>query len=387
MTSEPRTPEQIERDIERDRAGLSSALGDLQDKVSFDGIVRQVSEQFRDHGGEIGTALTKSIKQNPLALAVTGIGLAWLMMGSRDAAYRESRGYNDDGRDYDRNYSRSDAQPQSSHSFYDRPSAQPPISRPQPDRLGANASSMPTTPEWARRTDPSAATMYDRSRSGDGVMNKPKGAYNTAADKAAGVASSVADTASSIKDGAGDYADRVQDRVSGTVHDAASWAERMRAQLAEGTEELEHEARERIIAARQRALEARDAAWEQARIGRDRAVNMFEDQPLIAGAIALAVGAAIGAALPRTQTEDHALGEQSDALMHEAEQIFADEKAKLTRVAQAVGDEVRSAADDIKDTAIDAANTVAAKARESGQRVADAAKSEVEHQGVGKKDL
>lgn len=44
-------------------------------------MVREVTDGFRRHGGEIGTAVTRSVKQNPLAPAVTGEGLAWLMFG------------------------------------------------------------------------------------------------------------------------------------------------------------------------------------------------------------------------------------------------------------------------------------------------------------------
>jgi hypothetical protein len=40
----------------------------------------------------------------------------------------------------------------------------------------------------------------------------------------------------------------------------------------------------------------------------------FRDQPLVGGALAFAVGAAIGAALPHTDTEDEAMGEAADEM-------------------------------------------------------------------------
>ena len=103
MTSNNRSPEEIEREIERERAGLTSTLDDLQDKFSVETIARQFSDQFREHGGDIGRSVTDAVKRNPIALALTGVGLAWLMAGDKmqgrdryvsrdDRDYRDTRG-------------------------------------------------------------------------------------------------------------------------------------------------------------------------------------------------------------------------------------------------------------------------------------------------------
>ena len=370
MNSHPRTPEEIEREIEHERAGLTSALDDLQDKLSLDGIIRQVSTQFRDHGGEIGTALSKSIKQNPLALVVTGAGLAWLMMGNREAPTRSR--FTDD-RDGNREFARRAPDLPSQ----DRSSTRTHLS-------GSNSSwqlpgSLRANPYWARRSAPIVSGEHKSADDQDGMTDKAREAYGTVSGKA----SQAYDSAS---DQAGDMADTAKDLYHTASEKASDWADGLRARLAEGTEMLEHEARERVIAARHKAMMARDEALDRVRAGRDRASDMFDHQPLIAGAIALVVGAAIGAALPRTRTEDDAFGHQSDALMHEAEEIFAEEKAKLARVAKAAGAEAKSAAGDMQQTAVDAARSMASKARESGVRVADAARSEADTQELGNID-
>src|SRR5690606_38663675 len=41
--------------------------------------------------------------------------------------------------------------------------------------------------------------------------------------------------------------------------------------------------------------------------------SLLEEQPLLVGAIGLALGAALGAAFPRTEAEDRMLGEHSDS--------------------------------------------------------------------------
>ena len=76
-----RTPDEIERDIERERSQLGRTVDELQDRLSPEGILREVGRGLSDHGQDIGEAVTQSVKRNPVALALTGIGLAWLVSG------------------------------------------------------------------------------------------------------------------------------------------------------------------------------------------------------------------------------------------------------------------------------------------------------------------
>jgi len=383
MTSESRTPEQIEQDIERERAGLTTALDDLQEKLSLDGIIRQVSTQLRDHGGEIGTALSRSIKQNPLALALTGAGIAWLMMGNNNTPDRQRRYADDD--DDDRGYGRQ--APRS--RMYDRPATPKRMSSAHPDDWSSARTSQATDqagPDWARRSGYGGGSGVANTDGTGTVSGKARTTYEAAGDKVSSMAGSVSDTARSVSDSVSEMAGTAQDLIGDAAHYTTDRANELRTRLAEGTESLGHEARERVIEARHKAIEARDAGMDQARIGRDRAVDMFDQQPLIAGAIALAFGAAIAAALPRTRTEDRMLGSESDTLFHDAEQIFAEERAKLTEVVKAAVDEAKSIADEVKVAAVDAAGSVEAKAKESGARIVDAAKTEADHQGIGKVD-
>jgi len=112
-------------------------------------------------------------------------------------------------------------------------------------------------------------------------------------------------------------------------------------------------------------------------------VDLFEEQPLIGGAIALALGAALAAALPRTRMEDDYLGAQSDQLMDEAERIFEEEKQKLSKVAEAATDEAKSMAADVKAKAERVAKTAVDQAKESGSKIADAAQTEADKQDLG----
>tara|TARA_R110000787_G_scaffold51821_1_gene122429 strand:- start:60 stop:1292 length:1233 start_codon:yes stop_codon:yes gene_type:complete len=405
MTSDTRSPEEIERDIERERAGLSNTLDDLQDRFSVETMARQVSDQFREHGGEIGRSVTEAVKRNPVAVALTGVGLAWLMLGDRtaprrrhddgrDDRYREDRRYYDTHRVDPGEDARVGAtgMPGTARPA-GRASGAQPGDRTKPSYSGTY-SSPAHTPSWARQDvdeDGSGSKMRDAaSDAGDKVSgaasragDKMSGAASSAADAAREAGSSVADSARSaggsvseagrsVADGARDFAASASDRAAG-----------MRAALAEGTEDLSAEARLRVIAARERAIDARNAATRYARQGRDKAADAFEEQPLIAGALAVALGAALGAALPRSRVEDRYLGDRSDQLMDEAERIYAEEKHKLTEVAKAARDEAQDIAAEAKSDAESAAKEAVDKAKVSGERIADAAEAEAKKQNVG----
>ena len=97
--------------------------------------------------------------------------------------------------------------------------------------------------------------------------------------------------------------------------------------------------------------------------------NLLEEQPLILGAIGLAVGAAIGAALPMTETEDHLMGTTSHRLRDTAADAARHEIDGLRAVAGEAVDNVRHSASDnlqgfVKDVG-DNAKTVVDKAGET----------------------
>ncbi len=101
------------------------------------------------------------------------------------------------------------------------------------------------------------------------------------------------------------------------------------------------------------STKARDAMQNASRyIPHDRSEvksklsNLLEEQPLILGAIGLAVGAAIGAALPMTQTEDSWMGSTSHSVRQAAQDAARQEVDTLRSAAgQAVENVKQSAAD------------------------------------------
>ncbi len=401
MTNDTRSPEEIERDIERERAGLTDTLDDLQDRFSIEHVARQFSDQFREHGGDIGRSVSEAVKRNPVALALTGVGLAWLMMGDRsggrDRYDRDRRfgrsdyddRYDDYRRDRDDEVGRTGLPSRATTAPQGRKMGPQPGDPSKPYYSGRYGSH-DNTPSWARTSDDDQEGLGTKvSDAASSAGESVSGAASSAAGTARDAGTSVADTAKGAASAVANAGKSVADSAQNLASSASERASALRERLAEGTENLTEEARNRVIAARESAIEARDAAAVYARQGRERAVDIFEEQPLIAGALAVALGAALGAALPRSRMEDQYLGETSDQLMNEAERIFEEEKQKLGKVAKAATDEAKDIVSEANDNADDAApadtaaQAVANKTKSAGKRIADAAQSEAKKQNVG----
>jgi nucleotide-binding universal stress UspA family protein len=111
--------------------------------------------------------------------------------------------------------------------------------------------------------------------------------------------------------------------------------------------------------------------------------TLIEDQPLVAGAIAMALGAAVGGALPRSRMEDQGFGEQSDRAMEAARTLASEQGAKVQATASAVVDEALNIAGEASaelgaklpsgEDIVDAAET---KVREAATRLREAGAAE-----------
>ncbi|WP_425092163.1 hypothetical protein [Tropicimonas sp. S265A] len=112
--------------------------------------------------------------------------------------------------------------------------------------------------------------------------------------------------------------------------------ETLRARIDEGLEDLPDSAKARIRKAREAAISAQAQVESEARRVAATTRDVVHENPLLVGALALAAGAAIAAALPRTAAENRAIGGHRDALFDEAERIFDEEKSKALARAKAL---------------------------------------------------
>lgn len=354
MANEHRTPDEIERDVERQRADLSHAIDEMQRRFTPEAVFREFTRSIGTHGDDMGRAMTRSVKQNPLALTVTAVGLAWLIFGrSHDDAQPRS---DDDDDAPGLGYARRGDDPYS----------------------GARRSHEAPYPDWVATGD----------RLGDGEDDDSHGDVR---DRISGVADDVRDAGRRISDTARSTMESARRGMEERGRSAAERAPRARGPLSHGVERMSDAARERVMAARERAMAARYQVGRAARggwrRGRDGAMDFFEEQPLVAGALALAAGAAIAGAIPRTRTEDDWMGEESDRLIADAERVFHEELHKVERVGSAALDEAKSVAQEKRGAAEGAARSavsaVTEEARDAADRVSSAAEDEARRQDLG----
>jgi ElaB/YqjD/DUF883 family membrane-anchored ribosome-binding protein len=135
-----------------------------------------------------------------------------------------------------------------------------------------------------RRFPEEGTTPYDRdARSEASLASKASDAISGASDKISGVVGQVREAGSQ-------FAARTKDRVSGAVDQAQQTAERVKT-----------------------------SAQNQAQQAQDRFNRAMDENPLAVGAIALAVGTAIGLAIPQTRKENEWMGEARDNLVDTAQ--------------------------------------------------------------------
>ena len=365
MTSDTRTPDEIERDIADDRAQLSGTINDLQKKFSVEAIVHDVGAMFRNQGGDLSRSIGRTVSQNPAAVALMGAGLAWLLL----AKYRNHGAPH--GSDYSAGARQPDPRSDPRVENFDR-DALPPSgqsARDGPDREGDRFwfdGAWPTGRHPKGGTRPALA----------GLGSAPLGQGATA-----GMAASVRN-----------FSGEVAAAVTGAANAAVDTSLALTDRLLLGTEGFSDDAKARVVAARKTAIAASDAMAATLKRGSQTASNLFEDQPLVVGALAVALGAAIGGALPHSRIEDDSLGATRDRLFADAQAVFLEERAKLAAVLKAAAAEAKGSLQDTRSDLADllpdgksAGNVIADYVSESGSRIVESALGEADRQGLGRR--
>jgi hypothetical protein len=112
---------------------------------------------------------------------------------------------------------------------------------------------------------------------------------------------------------------------------------------------------------------------------------LIDDQPMLLGALGLAVGAALGAALPESETEDRLMGEASDAVKEKASEVATAGYDKAKAVAGSVIERASQEAEAQGLTAGEADNAMsdlAARIGSVAEAGKDAALEEASNQGL-----
>lgn len=269
-----RRPEEIESDIARTRAEVSSTIDAIQSKLTPGQMMDQALQYLRGSGAsEFGANLGRSVRDNPMPVALVGVGLAWMMMtsgrnGPGPRAWRDDR--------------------------------------------------------YVRRVGARDATGTGYADEPDWLAEDLDGPLHDDAEPGLG---------SRVKDRVAGAAERVKDAVSDTTG---------------RTRDLAHDARERLSSVsegvRSRAHHLADTSKRRYDRARHRTMRVIDEQPLVLGALGVAIGAALGAALPTTRREDALMGEMRDDLLDGAGEVAREQmgtvKASAQRVAETAREEI-----------------------------------------------
>lgn len=308
-----RTPDEIQRDINETRMLLQENLDDLQRKLSPSELIEEAMAYYRRYPGEAGRYVTHTAREHPISLTMTGIGLGLL-------AYAAARGLSSGGRDSE-----------SDHPAYQKYGArQGATTFGQPVGGPARNDAFGDAEDFDTRGD-----LYPDIRGGAG--------YGSTSSRRGprGYADAVADEGRRRYEQARHGVESGYDYARHGVEDGYRSA---RAGVRDGYKSASEGVRDGYRQAWHATEDAVRYARRQARDAGSTAREFVRDEPLLVGAIGLAVGALLGAALPMTRREHRAIGRESDAFREQVKSAAREGYHRAEHVAEASYDAAKGEA-------------------------------------------
>jgi ElaB/YqjD/DUF883 family membrane-anchored ribosome-binding protein len=128
---------------------------------------------------------------------------------------------------------------------------------------------------------------------------------------------------SGMRDGVRD----MRDKAGGAMQSASETLASAKQRVTGSMDSVRHRASEFTESTKQQ--------WERARGGLDHLVN---EQPLVLGAIGLAIGSVLGAAAPRTRAEEQLMGDAARNVAEKAKEVGSQQLDKATQAAKQVAE-------------------------------------------------
>lgn len=325
--------EQIREQIEETRSNLSETIDAIQEKLSISNISEQVKEQVSEqitsafetakdsvYGATIGkvgefmktagrelskTEAGKIAKDNPVPMLLIGLGVGLLAYQGMYGSKSRRRTYRYDEHSGGEVYRGQDDYDYEDTEFF------------------------------------GGASQSDRStlRAAKGkITNVAGSAYGTVTDAAGNAYESVSGAASGALDTVSSKASSAYEGVTDAAGNAISTVSDVAGRTYEKVGEYGSQAREQYD-------------------------YYIEENPLAVGAVALAVGAAVGLSIPSTRYEGHLVGETRDQLFAKAQDAAGD---LFNRVKEVAGEAQKTLTDEVKNAAGEVQKTVTEQAQAQG---------------------
>lgn len=258
-------PQQIAAQMDRDRALLANSINALRDRLTVDSLWGDAVAVVKRNAAPGVAALDHAIRANPMAVGLTAVGLAWLILGRRSqndgetplagTKFEAMTRWEDEGGQV-------------------APMAEPPVAFDE---------------DWVVEADGirhRAATLV--AQIDHAARNRLAPAKDLAGHRAEVLAALPKDVAQAMSKGLG------------TVTDTA---------------------RAKILETRQAAYAARIAATSAA-------ARTVRANPGLTGVVLAAAGATLAALLPQTRLEHQVLGPARDLLIEEAKRVLQDPRIR-----------------------------------------------------------
>lgn len=260
---------EIEREVEEARGRIDRTVEALKDKMQPTELFDEATRIMGGTSNKVLTTAVEQLRENPLPIALIGLGLAWLALGqTRRVPTGAGRSYGAAG-------------------YY------------------------PT---------------YEGYDEDVGLRARVKAGADAAKTRLAEAAEGAKDRLSQVQAQAADGLSDVRERASELAHEAQARA----GEFAQTAQDKAGEYR--------RAAQAK--AGEYSREAKRRFDDTLESEPLVIGAVGLAVGAAIGAALPSSTVERRYFGPARDKAAAKAKASFNEVRDVAERAYGQVRDEL-----------------------------------------------
>jgi ElaB/YqjD/DUF883 family membrane-anchored ribosome-binding protein len=191
-----------------------------------------------------------------------------------------------------------------------------------------------------------------------------------------------------IADRAGDVRHAIGSAVGSATETVSERAGELREQARDRAGDLAERAEELGSGARERARDLGHRAQEQTRRARGGVERLMKDNPLAVAAGIAAIGLAAGLLVPETERERRTLGPVRDDLADRAQTTASRIKDAAVEAGQevkdAVQEEIKFRAPELKSTLSDAAQTVTQQVKESAGRVKEEAKQAAKQSSAGR---
>ncbi|MDB5539198.1 MAG: hypothetical protein JWQ89_925 [Devosia sp.] len=280
MSSYGKDSAELEIEVEAQRQRIEDRIGEIKERLSPGQIVDELLSYTKNGGQHFAANLGQTVANNPLPAALLGISLVWLMSGQGPKL----------------SMPHGESAPQRSEPDYPYATVTGGLRRVSHAEDGSG--------KWYSEFEDTTGRRY---KAESNALGERAGAFMDNAGRKFG----------GFIDEAGLRVRDFQDEAGNRLDEAAGWASHRWHDMQKGVSHA-------LDQVGQQAQQLGGAAQHQVDRTSRMIMDSFQNQPLVAGALAFAAGAALGAALPHTKQEDQTVGKLGDKVRSKAAEVTSD---------------------------------------------------------------